>query len=142
MVHIEPFRPEHLLALRLQATQATAQALMTLDHGRQIAECTGLAHTAMLDGEPIAAAGIIELWPGRAYAWAYIGEQAQWHWKTVHRAVGAALNGARWRRVEMAVDVRDPGAKRWAAHLGFTFEGVARKWTTDGRDVELWARVT
>lgn len=142
MLTIEPFRPDHLLALRLQATQATAQALMTLDHGRQIAECAGLARTAMLDGEPIAAAGIIELWPGRAYAWAYIGEKAARHWKTVHRAVAEALDGARWRRIEMAVDVRDPGAKRWAAHLGFSFEGVARKWTTDGRDVEQWARVT
>ena len=142
MVRIEPFRPEHLLALRLQATQATAQALMTLDHGRQIAACTGLAQSAMLCDEPIASAGVIELWPGRAYAWAYIGEQAARHWKTVHRAVNAALDGARWRRIEMAVDVRDPGAKRWAAHLGFDFEGVARKWTTDGRDVEIWARVT
>lgn len=142
MVRIEPFRPEHLLALRLQATQATAQALMTLDHGRQIAACTGLAQSAMLGDEPIASAGVIELWPGRAYAWAYIGEQAARHWKAVHRAVNAALDGARWRRIEMAVDVRDPGAKRWAAHLGFDFEGVAKKWTTDGRDVEIWARVT
>ena len=142
MVRIEPFRPEHLLALRLQATQATAQALMTLSHGQQIAACTGLAQSAMLGDEPIASAGVIELWPGRAYAWAYIGEQAARHWKTVHRAVNAALDASRWRRVEMAVDVRDPGAKRWAAHLGFKFEGVARKWTTDGRDDEIWARVT
>ena len=71
-----------------------------------------------------------------------IGEKAARHWKTVHRAVVSALDGATWRRIEMAVDVRDPGAKRWAAHLGFSFEGVARKWTTDGRDVEQWARVT
>lgn len=142
MVRIETFRPEHLLTLRLQATQATAQALMTLDHGRQIAACPGLAQSAMLGDEPIASAGIIQLWPGRAYAWAYIGEKAARHWKTVHRAVVEALDGARWRRIEMAVDVRDPGAKRWAAHLGFDFEGVARKWTTDGRDVEIWARVT
>ena len=142
MVTIEPFRPEHLLSLRLQATQATAQALMTLDHGNQIAACAGIARTAVLDGEPIAAAGVIELWPGRAYAWAYIGEHAAGHWKAVHRAVVAALVKSKWRRIEMAVDVRDPGAKRWAAHLGFSFEGVARKWTTDGRDVEQWARVT
>ena len=142
MVHIEPFRPEHLLAIRLQATQATAQAMMTLDHGRQIAACAGLAQSAMLGSQPIASAGVIELWPGRAYAWAYIGEQAARHWKTVHRAVNVALDASRWRRIEMAVDVRDPGAKRWAAHLGFNFEGVARKWTTDGRDVEIWARVT
>lgn len=141
-IEITPFAPEHLTALRLQATQATAQALMTLEHGRQIASCTGHARTAMVDGEPVACAGVIELWPGRAYAWAYIGETALRYWKTIHRAVFDVVNASRWRRVEMAVDVRDPGAKRWASHLGFEFEGVARKWTTDGRDVEIWARVT
>lgn len=142
MITITAFQPEHLLALKLQATQATAQPLMTLEHGRQITATRGLAQSAMLGGQPIACAGLIELWPGRAYAWAYIGEQAAGRFKAVHRAVFAALNLNRWRRVEMAVDVRDPGAKRWAHHLGFDFEGVARKWTTDGRDVEIWARVT
>jgi hypothetical protein len=114
---------------------------MTEKHGREIAMCPGVAYTAMADGEPIACAGMIELWSGRAYAWAYIGEQASKHWKTVHRAVHRALSSAKWRRVEMAVDIRDPGAKNWASHLGFVFEGVARAWTTDGRDVEIWARV-
>lgn len=141
MITIAAFKPEHLLALKLQATQATAQPLMTLEHGRQITSAPGLSQTAMLDGQPIACAGVIELWTGRAYAWAYLGEQAAGRFKAVHRAVGAVLALNRWRRVEMAVDVRDPGAKRWAHHLGFDFEGVARKWTTDGRDVEIWARV-
>ena len=142
MITIAAFQPEHLLALKLQATQATAQPLLTLEHGRQIAAATGLAQTALLDGQPIACAGVMELWAGRGYAWAYLGEQAAGRFKAVHRAVAAALALNRWRRVEMAVDVRDPGAKRWAHHLGFNFEGVARKWTTDGRDVEIWARVT
>ncbi len=142
MIEIVAFKPEHLVALRLQATQASAQPLMTLEHGAQIGNVTGHAQTALLDGAPIACAGVIELWPGRAYAWAYLSEQAAKHFRTVHRAVHTALNASRWARVEMAVDVRDPAAKRWAWHLGFEFEGVARKWTTDGRDVEIWARVT
>ena len=141
MITIAAFQPEHLTALKLQATQATAQPLLTLEHGRQISAATGVAQTALLDGQPIACAGVMELWPGRAYAWAYLGEQAAGRFKAVHRAVVAVLASNRWRRVEMAVDVRDPGAKRWAYHLGFDFEGVARKWTTDGRDVEIWARV-
>ena len=141
MIEIVQFEPAHLTALKLQATQASASSLLTLEHGQKIAACTGIARSAMLGGEPIACAGLIELWQGRAYAWAYIGEQARGHWHTVHRAVRDVVRGARWARVEMAVEVRDPGAKRWAAPLGFDFEGVARKWTTDGRDVEIWARV-
>ncbi len=142
MIEIVGFRPEHLTMLRLQATQASAGPLLTIEHGSQIASCPGIARTALMDGEPLACAGLIELWQGRAYAWAYIAEHAKDHFKAVHRAVSSALSEAKWRRIEMAVDVRDPGAKRWAAHLGFEFEGVARKWTTDGRDVEIWARVT
>ena len=142
MIEIVTFQPEHLARIRLQATQATAQALMTIEHGQQIKASPGYAQAAILDGEPIAAAGVIELWPGRAYAWAYIGEKAREHFKTIHRAVHNALDRNRCRRVEMAVDVRDPGAKRWAHHLGFDYEGTARKWTIDGRDVEIWARVT
>lgn len=142
MIEIVPFKPEHLVRLRLQATQATAQAQMTLEHGKQLAECPGIAKTALVDGEPIVCAGMIELFKGRAYAWSYIGETAARHWKTIHRAVMIALESARWHRVEMTIDVRNPDAKRWAHRLGFDFEGVMRKWTSDGRDVEMWARVT
>ena len=142
MIEIVQFKPEHLMALKLQATQATAQPLMNLEHGRMLREQRGFAETALLDGEPLACAGVIEMWAGRAYAWAYLGELAGKHFRAVHRGVLSTIDRLPWRRIEMAVDVRDPGAKNWAWHLGFSFEGVARKWTTDGRDVEIWARVT
>lgn len=140
-MHVVPFRPEHLSALRLQAAQASAQPLMTVEHGRQIGDQIGEAWTGMSDGGPIACAGMIELWEGRAYAWAYLTD-IRGHAKAVHRAVLEALARGRWRRVEMAVDPLHAAAKRWAAHLGFEREGVARAWTPDGRDVEIWARVT
>jgi len=142
VIVVVPFKPEHLAALKLQGTQASAQPLMNLKHGQDLAESPGVAYTALEDGKPLVCAGMIELWPGRAYAWSYIAEGASRCWKSIHRAVLAALAVGRWQRVEMAVDVRDPAAKRWAWHLGFEFEGVARKWTHDGRDVEIWARVT
>lgn len=144
MVEIVPFQPEHLAALRLQGVQASAQAMMTVEHGRQILSATGYAQTALHDSKPIACAGLIELWAGRAYAWAYLGEDWHRHARAVHRAVHAALRlGARrWRRIEMAVDSRHAAGKRWAWHLGFDHEGLARAYTPDGRDCEIWARVT
>lgn len=139
---IVAFLPEHLTLLRLQATQASAQHALTIEHGQQIVEAKGLARTALIDGEPIACAGLIPMWPGRSYAWAYLGADAARHFKTVHRAVLDVLDSYRCRRVEMTVDVRDPGAKRWADRLGFVYEGTHRAWTHDGRDVECWAKVT
>lgn len=144
MVVIVPFQPEHLAALRLQGAQAANQAIMTAEHGHQIAGQTGLAYTAMIDGEPIACAGVIEIWQGRAYAWAYLSETALQHFRAVHRAVLSFLAGAaeRWPRIEMAVHVNHLAAKRWAFHLGFELAHMARKWTPTGHDVELWERVT
>lgn len=142
MVEIAPFKPEHLLALRLQAMQSAAQDQMTVEHGRQIDACFGEAHTVMVDGKPIACGGLIQIWAGRAYVWSYLSDEALKHMRFIHRAALAGLARARWARIEMAVDVGHAAAKRWAVHLGFELEGVARKWTQDGRDVEIWARVT
>lgn len=144
MVAIVPFKPEHLTALRLQGMQAGAQPLMTVEHGNQLAGMTGLAYTALDAGEPIGCAGVIELWHGRAYAWAYLSDRALQQFKPVHRAVHDFLcvAAARWGRIEMAIEPSHAAAKRWAFHLGFEFENVARKWTPDGRTVELWSRVT
>jgi hypothetical protein len=142
MVEIVPFRPEHLAAIRLQGVQASAQPMMTVEHGRQLIEQPGsLARTLLVDGVPMACAGLIELWRGRAYAWAYLSEGWERFARAVHRACLDNLQACRWRRVEMAVDVRYPQGKRWAWHLGFEFEGVARAFTPDGRDCEIWARV-
>ncbi len=142
MLHIVPFQPEHLAALKIQAVQASAQPSMTLEFGRQIQASVGMARTALLEGQPIACAGITELWKGRGFAWAYLGDGWERHAKAIHRAVLEVLKASRWRRVEMAVDSRYPAAKRWAWHLGFDFEGVARAYTPDGRDCEIWARVS
>ncbi len=141
MIEVVQFRPEHLTAIRLQGTQASAGPLMTVEHGLEVLSTPGISRTVLLDGEPLMCAGMIELWKGRAFAWSYLAEHAKRHFRAVHKVALENLAEARWRRVEMAVDVRDPAAKRWAAHLGFSYEGTHKAWTTDGRDVEMWARV-
>lgn len=142
MISVVVFRPEHLAALKLQAAQSSAQPLMTAQHGGEIAAAPGRAWTALSDGQPLMCAGMIELWSGRAYAWAYISGAALGQFKVLHRTTLELLASAPWRRVEMAVDVSHTEAKRWAWHLGFEHEGTHRAWTNDGRDVEMWARVT
>lgn len=139
MIEIVPFRPEHLAAIRLQGVQASAQYQCTEAFGREIAANVGLARTALVDGKPIACAGLTELWPHRAYAWAYLGEGWERHTKTVMRAVLAALRACRWRRVEAAIDIRYSAGKRWVQRLGFEYEGTHRAFTSDGRDCECWA---
>lgn len=140
MIEVVPFSPTHLARLRIQATQASA--VLTDAHGWDIVNCGGTARTALRDGEPIACAGLIPLMPWRAFAWSYLGEDFGRDIKAIHRATLDVLNAARFDRIEMAVDPLDPKAKRWAWHLGFERECLARKWGANGRDMELWARVT
>ena len=142
MVEIVPFKPEHLAALRLQGAQAASQPQLTRGHGEDLASLPGAAYTALADGRPIACAGIIRVWEGRGYAWSYLSEEALSRFKDVHRAVLKALRACRLPRVEMAVNPQHPAAKRWAWHLGFDFECLARKWAPDGRDMEIWVRIS
>jgi hypothetical protein len=139
LIHVVPFSPDHLTRLRIQATQAAS--VLTVEHGWEIVDCNGIARTALRDGEPVACAGLIPLMPWRAFAWSYLGEGFDQDIRAIHRATLGVLNAARYARIEMAVDPLDSKAKRWAWHLGFEREGLARKWAKD-RDMEIWARVT
>ena len=78
------FLPEHLLSLKLQAAQSSAQPMMTTEHGDEITSAPGQAWTGFVDGKPIACAGMIEFWKGRAYAWAYLSEDFKAHVKGIH----------------------------------------------------------
>lgn len=107
-----------------------------------LAAPTGRSFAALVDGKPIAAAGVIELWTGRFHAWALMGKEAGPHMLAITRATRAYLDTVPLRRVEMAVDCRNHAAIRWADMLGFTRESVEMKgFAPDGRSCYLFSRV-
>ncbi len=135
---IVAFDPAHIDMLDVQDAQridAERRAVLSSDYGR--------AWTAEVDGEPIACAGLIEVWEGRAYAWALIGRNAGPWMAAITRAVRRALDVAPFRRVEMAVDATFEAGNRWALLLGFTRETdkPLRCYLPSG-DAYLYARVT
>lgn len=134
-----PFKPEHLRALRLQPAQAWCEPHLTDDLLAQTAELE--AYTAMVDGEPIACAGFMPFWEGRAMVWSYIGAQAGSHMFAITRAVQRALDLTPYRRVEAYVDAGFEAGVRWVTLLEFEFEGTLRAFLPDGRDQLLFARV-
>lgn len=133
---IVPFHAEHLAGLRLQAAQASAP-LVTPEQ----AERLGHAYTALIDGEPVACAGLYELWPGRALAWAYMGAGCGREFLALHRTVRRHLEAATWRRVEAYVEVGFANGHRWVKALGFQFDGLLRGFMPDGADMALYSRV-
>lgn len=97
----------------------------------------------MFHGEPVACAGVVEMWPNRGHAWALLGDNAGPHMIAITRAIRAFLDALPLRRVEMAVDPDFPAALRWARMLGFECETPSpmRAYCPDGRGAYLFARV-
>ncbi len=138
MIDVVPLTPELLRAIVPQNQQR-----LPVEHAEALAAPKGNAYAALVDGQPVAAAGVVELWTGRAHAWALIGEDAGPHMLHITRATRSFLDRLPCRRVEMAVDAEFPQAIRWACMLGFTCETPEpmRRYTPDGRDAYLFARI-
>lgn len=137
-MNIVRFEPAHVLEITAQPAQiseVTADAL---------AVPYGQAWTALLDGRPICSAGVVEVWAGRAYAWALLASDAGPHLLALTREIRCHLARLPFRRVEMAVDAGFDAGARWARLLGFTLETPApmRGYLPGGRDAWLYARIS
>lgn len=137
---IIPFEPTHIQQLDVQ----DAQRLTDDDQARALAAPFGLAWTGAVDGVPVACAGLVEVWPGRAYAWALLARNAGPWMVAITRGVRRALKAAPFDRIEMAVDSGFLAGQRWALMLGFELETPlpARRYLPGWRDAYLYAMVT
>lgn len=139
-----PFAADHLDQLEAQPGQAVDAALFTPEIGAALVN--DMARTLVADGRVLACAGIQPMWPGRAVAWAILSSQIGARgFLRYHRWVARALDDAHARglwRIETTVDPEFDNAVRWAAALGFLYEGRMRGYAPDGRDHLLVARVS
>ena len=115
------------------------------DSGGDLDHMVADSFSGLFDGKVCVSAGFIKEWPWRGVAWALIDRNVTKQMMIpVHRAVMQAIESYQptmFHRLEMAVrhDVRE--AHRWAKMLGFTPEGIMRKYDELGRDYTLYARV-
>lgn len=133
-VEVIPFERHHARLIVPQQAQEAEAAL-------QIEAPDGPAWTAVVDGLPVACAGFVPVWIGRAYAWALLGADVGPHLLAVTRAIRCRLASSGFRRVEMAVDCEFANGRQWARMLGFECEGLARAYLPNGRDAWIYARV-
>lgn len=101
----------------------------------------GEAITVTLDGLPMVCAGLLEVWPGRAYAWALLDRDAGRVLLRATKEIRSRLDRSSFARVEMAAAVDFEQSARWARLLGFQCECRARKYLPDGRDAWIFVRV-
>lgn len=137
---IVPFKAWHLDEIELQGPQMYLRGWLTEDQKQRLEHYP--SYTALLDGKPVAMAGVIETWPGRALAWAYLSEMGPRQFVLVHRSVSRFLEACYTKRVEMTVDCDFPQAHRWAKMLGFKMEAERMvAYTPNGQDCALYARI-
>jgi hypothetical protein len=140
MFEVVPFRAEHLGLIKLQSLQAHLSDWVSLAEGGELEKFP--SYTAMVDGEPIGAAGILWMWRGRAQVWAFISDTGPKNFIKGHRAVKKFIDGCYVQRIEMTVDCDFPQAHRWAKMLGFHMECERMKYySPDGRDCALYVRL-
>ena len=113
--------------------------------GQTIENAKGLhasqdAFTATVDGNVIACIGLIEFWPGRRMAWAYLAQGVSAHIAELTDAVQRWLRYHGDGRIEAYIDPSYRCAKRWARKLGFEREGPLRQWVP-GKDYDMYARI-
>lgn len=130
-----PFRPEHVEMMDVQPAQ---RLYVQQAEELQVGDAwTGIAD----DGTVVGCAGLVEVWEGRAYAWAVLSAGAGKHMRQIVKAISAKLAASPVKRIEMAVDCRFSPGCRLASLLGFEVEARCKAYLYGGRDAYLYARV-
>ena len=135
-VEIVPFKAEHFAALDIdprQREEVTDAILKALEDT--------LALTVLVNGVPVAMAGVIEDTPWRGKAWSYMGADLKRHMVPVIRGLRRGLDLCSYSRIEMDVDMNFTEAHRMARLLGFTMEARERKnYGPNGQSCSLYSR--
>jgi hypothetical protein len=138
---VKPFEAWHLDELTLQDSQSIFEpSLVNSGYGLSL-QTAGPAYSAVIDDKVIACLGIIPQWENRAIAWGLISGDAGKYFIGVHKAVKRFLDLQDYARIETSVSCNFDQGHRWAQMLGFEREGMMRKYTPDGRDCDLYARI-
>lgn len=143
-MRVYPFRAAHLDNLLLQPAQEFLRDWMQANQGIGKAYESGYAFSLLDDeAETLACAGLIEVWPGRASAWALMSANLGGAGMLrVVKAIRREFELQKYERIEAYVDHDFEQGHRLMRLLGFTNEtpNGMRKFTL-GRTNDLYARV-
>jgi len=133
---IRPMRPEDLAAIAVQEAQAAIGPELTPETGAAL-QAAGVGFTGLVDGRPVAIAGVILSMGAPAIAWAVLAETAR-RWLTpLTRAIRRFLDGF-GKAIETGVAKGFAAGARWARLLGFWPTGAPVRW--GAADELAWRR--
>jgi len=141
---VESFLPQHAYDMELEDKERWMSA-NGFDQFVVSHYMTGPAWTLFKNDRIVTCGGISIYWQGVGEAWVLTSPLFYENRFTVHRLTRAHLAQVsllyKLHRVQAVADPNDPKAVQWLETLGFTFEGLMRKYGPDGRDYKLYARL-
>lgn len=151
MLHVEPFRPHHLLVMEARSEQARELALgdQPLPEVATFYANAGPCFTIMsrlgLPGyewwEPIMCGGVIVRSPHSASLWGVFSDRARGHGLYVYHRVRNFIRTQEHKRLDAWVAQDNDLALRLVAALGFEREGVMGDFFAPGVDALVYRRV-
>lgn len=139
MIDLIPARPWMAERLKLQSAQLLTGQTMTPEN-LDMAIGGGMALAGVAGDKIVGMAGIFERWEGVGMAWALLAEDFGAHRLSAFKLMKRALDVSPLLRIEAHVAHGHEEGERLLDHLGFTKEGVMRKFW-QGCDYSLFARV-
>jgi hypothetical protein len=135
------FLPQHLLELVLQPAQADlVETIRNPAYGVALA-LAGPCFTVMLDGRPVACAGVDLAHAQRGEVWALLSQESGAVMRRMTRAAAGYFATCGIRRLEVVVATDFAAGNQWARMLGFQLEAPMRGYLPDGATANLYARV-
>lgn len=140
---IVPFKAEHLEELM----PTLGIPLSNLPDGCvKLFATEGHAYTALKQGRPVGAAGVMPIWAGVGEAVGFLTKEfREHHPKTLHKSVSWGLaeiqRNFKYHRIQLSVTLGYHVGYRWAERLGFKWEGVMPLYTIDKRTFVRFGKV-
>lgn len=128
-----PFQPEHIRRMRVQRAQIRLLSYELSPHIHALNQ-SGPAVTAVVDGEILACAGIVEQGFGIGTLWGFIAQDSGRHFVRIDRTARRLMRLVPLRRIESSTEADFAQGCRWLELLGFQSEGILRQYGPDGSD--------
>jgi hypothetical protein len=138
-MRIVPLKRCHLDSIDMQDAQDYVARWVTPEIKAMLENTCAFA---AVDGTKVlACSGLLEMWEGRALAWAMLAKDLGNQFVGVHRAVKTFLDNSHYNRIEATVDVGFDEGVRWIEMLGFNLETPEMKaYLPNGRAAAMYVR--
>jgi hypothetical protein len=139
LVEYQPWHYEYLVGTTTQGILMGSEIIQMFGAAYYI---KGDTFSAKHNNKLIGCAGIIEMWPGVAEAWAALTDDIRMcpfflHRKT-YRIMKELINRNKYHRLQANISLDNATAIKWIERLGFSYESTMKRFGADGSDHAMY----